>query len=90
MWSQKAGDLSPLIDCHLLYANLVRTLGMGELLEPLHQSPGMTAAQIAAQRKFCMSTSAFVDEMPVNKVPAFSHGRVTEARLDEMLGLSGA
>ena len=90
MWSQKALDVRTLIDCHLLYGNLVRTLGICELLKPLHQSPGMTAAQIAAQRKVCISTAALVVEMPVNKVPAFSHGRVTEARLDEMLGLTGA
>ena len=67
------------------YAELVRALGMGELLEPAKQTPDMTPEQIAAQRKARMATFAFVDEMPVNKVPAFSLGRFTEARLEEML-----
>jgi beta-glucosidase len=67
------------------YAELVRALGLGELLEPAKETPDMSPAQIAAQRKARMATFAFVDEMPVNKVPAFSHGRFTEARLAEML-----
>ena len=70
-------------DAH--YAELVRALGMGELLEAAKETPDMTAEQIAAQRKARMATFAFVDEMPVNKVPAFSLGHFTEARLAEML-----
>ncbi len=75
-------------DAH--YAELVRALGMGELLEPAKETPDMSPAQIAAQRKARMATFAFVDEMPVNKVPAFSLGRYTEARLDEMLRRAAA
>jgi beta-glucosidase len=71
-------------DAH--YAELVRALGMGELLEPATETPKMTPEQIAAQRKARMATLAFVDEMPVYKVSAFSLGRFTETRLDEMLG----
>ena len=67
------------------YAELVRALGMGDLLEPARETPDMSPAQIAAQRKARMATFAFVDEMPVNKVPAFSLGRFTEARLADML-----
>lgn len=70
-------------DAH--YAELVRALGMGELLEPAKATPDMSPEQIAAQRKARMATFAFVDEMPVNKLPAFSLGRFTEARLEEML-----
>jgi beta-glucosidase len=70
-------------DAH--YAELVRALGMGDLLEPAKETPDMSPEQIAAQRKARMATFAFVDEMPVNKLPAFSLGRFTEARLDEML-----
>jgi beta-glucosidase len=73
-------------DAH--YAELVRALGMGDLLEPAKETPDMSPAQIAAQRKARMATFAFVDEMPVNKVPAFSLGRFTEARLEEMLRLA--
>lgn len=69
---------------------LVRALGIGDLLEPPRVTPDMTRAQIAAQRKVRMSTAAFVGKMPVNKVPAFSHGRVSEARLDEMLAIPPA
>ena len=70
-------------DAH--YAELVRALGMGDLLEPAKETPDMTAEQIAAQRKARMATFAFVDEMPVNKLPAFSLGRFAETRLEEML-----
>jgi beta-glucosidase len=37
-------------------------------------------------RKARMSTLAFVNDMPAIKVCAFSHGKLTEARLDEILG----
>jgi beta-glucosidase len=70
-------------DAH--YGELVHALGMGDLLEPAKQTPDMTPEQIAAQRKARMAAFAFVDEMPANKVPAFSLGRFTEARLQEML-----
>jgi hypothetical protein len=32
-----------------------------------------------------MSTLSFIDAMPLMKVPAFSQGRLTDARLQEML-----
>ena len=51
---------------------LVRALGMGDLLELARQTPGMTAEQIAAQRKVRMAISAFVDEMPVNGAGVFA------------------
>ena len=50
----------------------------------------MTPEQITATRKAMVATLAFVDEMPINKVPAFSHGALSEARLDEMLRAAAA
>jgi beta-glucosidase len=74
-----------------LYEELVHALGFGELLDSAKQpEPGnLTPEQVMAIRKARMSTFAFVDEIPVNKVPAFSHGKFSEARLEEMLRLAG-
>ncbi len=76
-----------------LYEELVRALGFGELVEePAMDASGtgMTPEQITAARKARVATLAFVNEMPINKVPAFSHGRLNEARLDQILKLASA
>jgi beta-glucosidase len=67
------------------YSELVHALGFGELLDPAEQTRDMTPDEIVAQQKARTMAFAFVDEMPLNKVPAFSQGRVTEARLDEII-----
>ena len=68
-----------------LYEELARALGFNELFDGTASTEGMTPEQITAARKAMVATLAFVDEMPINKVPAFSHGALSEARLDEML-----
>lgn len=69
------------------YVELVRALGFGALLAADDEGT-MTQDQIVLARKARMSTFAFIDEMPAIKVCAFSHGKLTEARLDEMLDLA--
>ncbi len=72
-----------------LYAELVRAAGLGPLLEAEPSTEGLSAEQAKAARKARVAGLAFVNEMPINKVPAFSHGKLSEARLDEMLKLAG-
>jgi beta-glucosidase len=73
------------------YEELVRALGCGELLGSTREveASGPTHEQVVAIRKARMSTFAFIDEIPVNKVPPFSHGQFSEARLEEMLRAAG-
>jgi len=66
-----------------VYEELVRALGMGALLDPMPE--GLTPEQESALRKTRMSTWVFVNEMPIDKIPAFSHGAFTEQRIDEIL-----
>lgn len=75
-----------------VYEEFARALGFAELVEPAPEasSADMTREQITAARKARMATRAFVDEMPINKVPAFSKGRLSEARLDEILRIASA
>lgn len=69
------------------YAELVHALGFGALLEADDES-AMTPEELMLNRKARMSTFAFIDAMPAIKVCAFSHGKLSEARLDEMLDLA--
>jgi beta-glucosidase len=46
---------------------------------------GLSAEAAAEKKKARMAMMAFLDEMIVNKIPAFSEGRFTEDRLDEIL-----
>ncbi len=78
-------EVKRLADGEACYAELVRALGFGELLDPAEQTQDTTPDQIVAQQKARTMAFAFVDEMPLNKVPAFSLGRFTEARLDEII-----
>jgi beta-glucosidase len=78
-------EVKGLADGEACYAELVRALGFGELLDPAEQTEDMTPDQIVAQQKARTMAFAFVDEMPLNKVPAFSLGCITEARLDEII-----
>ena len=79
------GEFREVPDGDALYAELVRALGFGAVLETDDESV-MTPEQIVLARKARMSTLAFVNDMPAIKVCAFSHGKLTEARLDEILG----
>jgi beta-glucosidase len=74
-----------------LYAELVRALGFTQLVdEPATQAlpANMTPQQVTAARKALVATRAYVDEMPINKVPAFSHGALSEARLDQIVAIA--
>ena len=73
-----------------IYAELFAALGFADLLEPLAAPSGAGDEQVAALRKARMSTLAFANEMMVHKVPAFSHGRFSDARLDEILRLAAS
>ena len=46
---------------------------------------GLSAEAAAEKKKARMAVMAFLDEMIVNKIPAFSEGRFTDDRLDEIL-----
>ncbi|RKP56058.1 glycosyl hydrolase [Pararobbsia silviterrae] len=70
-----------------LYVELVRALGFGALLSTDDEA-SMTPDEIVAIRKARMATFAFIDDMPAIKVCAFSHGALSEARLDAMLELA--
>jgi beta-glucosidase len=48
-------------------------------------STGDAASETAEQRKADMAVKAFLDDMPVYKVCAFSEGRFSEERLNEIL-----
>ena len=75
-----------------LYEELVRALGFGEVIDSADNasSSDMTPEQISAARKIRVATLAYIDEMPINKVPAFAHGVLNEARLDEILKTASA
>ena len=46
---------------------------------------GLSAEATAEKKKARMAVMAFLDEMIVNKIPAFSEGQFTDDRLDEIL-----
>jgi beta-glucosidase len=46
---------------------------------------GLSAEAAAEKKKARMAVMAFLDEMIVNKIPAFSEGKFTDDRLDEIL-----
>ena len=75
-----------------LYEEFVRALGFPNLLQPAEaiDTTGMTPEQVTAARKAHVSTLAFVHEMPINKVPAFSHGKLSDARVDEIVKAASA
>ncbi len=73
-----------------LYAEFVRAVGGGELLEPVDEARLVALSPQAARDiiKARASFLVFIDEMPVNKVPAFSRGALTDARLDQIIKLA--
>jgi beta-glucosidase len=84
-------DFKGVANSQAFYEELVRAMGFGELLDSAKRADptDLTPEQMMAIRKARMSTFAFVDEIPVNKVPAFSHGKFSEDRLEEMLRAAG-
>ena len=46
---------------------------------------GLSAEATAEKKKARMAVMAFLDEMIVNKIPAFSEGKFTDERLEEIL-----
>ena len=46
---------------------------------------GVSAEAAAEKKKARMAVMAFLDEMIVNKIPAFSEGRFTDERLAQIL-----
>ncbi len=78
-------------DWPALYEELVRALGFNELFDgPAKPAVALTPEQVIAARKAWVSTLAFVEEMPINKVPAFSHGAVSEQRIDAIVSLASS
>jgi len=71
----------------IIYAELVRAMGFGDLLKTADAllTANQTPEQIAAQRKADAAVLVFVNEMPVNKIPAFSWGKFSDVRLAEIL-----
>jgi beta-glucosidase len=63
------------------YGGLLEATGM----EIPSLDEGLSAEAVAEKRKARMAVMAFLDEMIVNKIPAFSEGRFTDQRLDEIL-----
>ena len=66
------------------YAELVKATGFTSLLEP-EATEGLSAERIAARSKAHAAELAFIGDMPVSKLPAFSCGAFPEAQLNEIL-----
>lgn len=67
------------------YRELVEAFGLGIPGVPTEGMSSLTPEEAAAKRKADMAVKAFLDDMPVYKVCAFSEGRFTEARLNQIL-----
>jgi beta-glucosidase len=72
---------------YTFYEELVKGTGFTGLLTSADDAAtdGLTDEQIVARRKAHAAELAFVNDMPINKLPAFSCGEFTEARLNEIL-----
>ena len=66
------------------YPELAEAFGMGNPDEST-EMPNLTPEQAAAKKKADTAVRAFLDDMPAYKVHAFSEGRFTEQRLEEIL-----
>jgi beta-glucosidase len=67
------------------YPQLAEAFGLGNPDESAETTPDLTPEQAAAKKKADMATSAFLDDMPVYKVCAFSEGKFTEEMLKGIL-----
>jgi beta-glucosidase len=73
------------------YAEMLRALGFGGLLEPDDEAAlaRLSAEQLAAKRKGDSAALAFANEMPLYKIPAMSGGLCGDARIDELVRVFG-
>jgi beta-glucosidase len=68
------------------YNELVEAFGLGNPGKPsAEEDSNLTAEEAATKRKADMAVKAFLDDMPVYKVCAFSEGRFSEERLEAIL-----
>ena len=67
------------------YKELVEAFGLGNPREQPGNDSDLTLEEAAIKRKSDMAVQAFLDDMPVYKVCAFSEGKFTEERLEEIL-----
>lgn len=67
------------------YPELANAFGLGNPDEPGDSTANLTPEEAAARKKADRAVKAFLDDMPVKKASAFSEGRFTVQRLDEIL-----
>jgi beta-glucosidase len=67
------------------YNDLVEAFGLGNPNEQLGDDSNLTPEEAVTKKKSDLAVKAFLDDMPVYKVCAFSEGRFGEKRLEEIL-----
>jgi beta-glucosidase len=67
------------------YNELVEAFDLGNPAKQPDEESNLTADEVLAKRKADMAVKAFLDDMPVYKVCAFSEGKFTEERLEGIL-----
>jgi beta-glucosidase len=67
------------------YNELVEAFGLGNPNEQLEGDSNLTPEEAVTKKKSDMAVKAFLDDMPVYKVCAFSEGKFGEKRLEEIL-----
>jgi beta-glucosidase len=71
------------------YHELVRAFALENPEQQLEEHSHLTPEETVAKKKADMAVKAFLDDMPVYKVCAFSEGRFPEERLEEILSSQG-
>jgi beta-glucosidase len=71
------------------YHELVRAFALENPEQQLEEHSDLTPEETVAKKKADMAVKAFLDDMPVYKVCAFSEGRFPEERLEEILSSQG-
>ncbi len=67
------------------YNEFAEAFGLGNPDEQLEEGTNLTAEEAVAKKKADMAVKAFLDDMPVYKVCAFSEGKFAEERLETIL-----
>jgi beta-glucosidase len=67
------------------YNELVEAFGLGNPGAHSEEDSNLTAEEASTKRKSDLAVKAFLDDMPVYKVCAFSEGRFPEERLEAIL-----
>jgi beta-glucosidase len=67
------------------YNELVEAFGLGNPGVPSEEDANLTAEEASVKRKADLAVKAFLDDMPVYKVCAFSEGRFPQERLEAIL-----